>query len=245
MWTYFGAKEVKGPVKRVGLNLGAPGSRRADDGTLWLEYPAVGGPSPRLAVRVTPDKPQWFRQHAARIEGDGLKWVAASGAKGLTSLTVTLNPKASRERDYTLRLHFAEPEPLSPGQRVFRIAVQGQPALTDLDVVKEAGGPNRLLVKEFPGVKVKKDLTVTLTPADTATVRAPILCGIEVTAEGPDAGPDELPAAEDEVASSPLTATATSPWSPNLLTAVGAAALSFVVVVGIAALRSRRHRARS
>ena len=34
-------------VRRVGINLGAPGDRKADDGTLWLEYPSVGGSSPR------------------------------------------------------------------------------------------------------------------------------------------------------------------------------------------------------
>src|SRR5262249_57481614 len=39
MWTYFAGREGKGPIKRLGLNLGAPGDRRADDGTYWLEYP--------------------------------------------------------------------------------------------------------------------------------------------------------------------------------------------------------------
>ena len=44
MWTYLGqAATVKGAVRRVGINFGAPGNRKADDGTLWLEYPSVGG----------------------------------------------------------------------------------------------------------------------------------------------------------------------------------------------------------
>mgnify|MGYP000107764225 CR=1 FL=1 len=30
--------------------LAAPGSRKADNGTLWVDYPAVGGPAPRPAM---------------------------------------------------------------------------------------------------------------------------------------------------------------------------------------------------
>ena len=52
MWTYFGTKEVKGSVKRLGLNLGAVGDRRAENGTLWLEYPSTGGVSPDRQCRL-------------------------------------------------------------------------------------------------------------------------------------------------------------------------------------------------
>src|SRR5205085_2332696 len=31
MWTFTGSREVTGPVRRLGLNLGAPGSRKAED----------------------------------------------------------------------------------------------------------------------------------------------------------------------------------------------------------------------
>jgi len=40
------------PIRAVGINLGAPGDRRADNGTLWLEYPRVGGPSPEIPVNI-------------------------------------------------------------------------------------------------------------------------------------------------------------------------------------------------
>ncbi len=42
MWTYsqFGLDGKDGErIQRVGINFGAPGDRRAPDGTLWLEYP--------------------------------------------------------------------------------------------------------------------------------------------------------------------------------------------------------------
>jgi outer membrane protein assembly factor BamB len=178
MWTFYGPQEIKGPVRRVGINLGAPGNRKADDGTLWLEYPSVGGPSPRLPIRITPSNPEWFRRHTSEVEGDGLKWVGASGAKGLRSVSVPL----AAGRVYTVRLHFIEPDHLPPGRRRFDVALQGRPVLKDFDISQEAGGPNRTLVKEFKGIKVAKELTVTLTPSDPASV--PVLCGVEVRAEG-------------------------------------------------------------
>ena len=56
--------------------------------------------------------------------------------------------------------------------------------LERLDVVGEAGGAERTLVKEFRGVRVAGDLTVTLKPSAGASIREPILCGVEVQAEG-------------------------------------------------------------
>jgi outer membrane protein assembly factor BamB len=185
MWTFFGASKSREPVRRLGLNLGAPGDRRAADGTLWLEYPNVGGASPAVAVKVTPAQPEWFRKHAALVEGP-LDWVAASGAKGLTSLTITLSgadDEDVKECRYTVRLHFAEPDDVKAGQRVFDVALQGQGVLKDFDVAAAAGAANRGIVKEFKGVRAGKELVLTLTPAANAALPQPVLCGVEVVAE--------------------------------------------------------------
>jgi hypothetical protein len=181
MWTYFGTREVKKPVRRVGIALGAPGNRKADDGTLWLEYPAVGGPSPRVPVSVTPASPDWFRRHESTVNGHGHPWVAASGGRGLRSVTVTLAPD-THERTYTVRLTFVEPDRLPPGKRVFDIGVQGRTLLHDFDIAKEAGGSWRGVVREFKGIKVVKDLTVTLTATGDGR-HGPVLCGIEAVEE--------------------------------------------------------------
>jgi hypothetical protein len=123
--------------------------------------------------------------------------VAASGARGITSAIVTLVPPPSpysfapavdplgeRERGYTVRLYFVEPDNTAPGERVFDVGLQGQTVLADFDIRKEAGGPARMIVKEFRGIKVRKELTVTLTPAGCAPASEPVLCGIEILAEG-------------------------------------------------------------
>jgi outer membrane protein assembly factor BamB len=182
-WTSFGSQTPQQPVRRVGINLGAPGDRKADDGTLWLEYPSVGGSSPTVAVTISPEKPEWFRRHSSRIEGPGLAWVAASGAKGLASLKVKLGASAKHPRTYLVRLYFLEPDDVRPGDRTFNIRLQGKQSLIALDVVKEAGGRNRALVKEFAGVVVGNELVIELTPSSSKS-RAAILCGVEVQAEG-------------------------------------------------------------
>jgi outer membrane protein assembly factor BamB len=182
-WTSFGSQTPKQPVRRVGINLGAPGDRKAEDGTLWLEYPSVGGSSPAVAVTITPEKPEWFRRHSSQIAGDGLNWVAASGAKGLTSLKIKLGTTDKQPRSYTLRLHFAEPDDIQSGERVFNVNVQGKPALPSLDIAQEAGGRHRTLVKELRGVSVGDELVIDLIPTSTKH-RAAILCGLEIHAEG-------------------------------------------------------------
>jgi outer membrane protein assembly factor BamB len=183
-WTFFPAREVKGVVRGVGVNLGAPGCRKDDDGVLWVEYPPVGGTAERPVVSVSPNDVDWFRRHSSEVHGDGPPWVGASGGKGLRSVTVALSRDAGPARPYTVRLVFMEPDDLKGGRRVFDVALQGKPVLKEFDVSAEAGGPNRVIVREFQGVRAGRDLTVTLTPAGPDTTSAPLLCGVEVEAEG-------------------------------------------------------------
>jgi outer membrane protein assembly factor BamB len=175
-YTYDGAA-----VTRLGLNLGAPGDRRAPDGTFWLDYPSVGGPSPDLPVQIEPTSPEWFYRHSARIRGGPLPWVTASGAEGLTSLKLTLRSAAKgagsppTARLYTVRLFFAENTAAAPGARVFAVALQGKTVIEALDLAHEVGR-DLGLVKEFHGVEADTTLTVSLVPKTGKT----LLCGIEL-----------------------------------------------------------------
>ena len=188
MWTFTGDRSPKGPIKRLGINLGGPGDRKAEDGTLWLEYPSTGGKSPAIPIAITPANPQWFRHHSSVIEGkgieaQGLPWVACSGAQGLTSIKLTLAKQATEARKYTVRLYFSEPDEVAAGERILDVSVQGSVTIRGLDIAREAGGRYRSLVKEFKGVPVTDDLTIGLAPTAESKLKASVLCGVEVIAE--------------------------------------------------------------
>ncbi len=207
-WAFSSLEPGTAPIQRVGVNLGAPGDRLADNGTLWLEYPSVGGTSPKLDIATTPEKPSFFRRHSLRLTGGDLKWVEASGAKGLRSIRIGLaghkrgvkievsrlrleipNPQVSDTpvppRAYTVSLHFMEPDGKKPGERVFDVALGNQTVLKGFDILAEAQSPNVGLVKRFPGIHASDSITVSLTPADPSMET--ILCGIEIIAETKEA----------------------------------------------------------
>lgn len=103
--------------------------------------------------------------------------------RGFLDVVEELAERPSRR--YTVRLHFAEPEDVSPGERVFDVKLQDQAVLKDFDIVKEAGGRNRALVKEFAGVVASGQLILELVPKSPEATQksAPIVSGLEVAEE--------------------------------------------------------------
>jgi len=171
MWT-FGGRPTPG---RVGINLGAPGDRLSDAGTLWVEAPTVSTDAPRVAeVKIEGGVP--FRRDSSRIVAPHMAWVAASGLSGVKRLHIKL--LAAQPADgYTVRLYFAEPLPQAkPGDRVFDVTIQGRPVLEALDIAAEAGGAQRLLVREFPGLMRASTLTIAFRPKKGE----PLICGVEM-----------------------------------------------------------------
>jgi len=96
----------------------------------------------------------------------------------LQSLTVDLGDEVRENRAYRVRLIFSEPEDLGPGERLFDIALEGEKVLESLDVIQEAGGKDRVLVKEFESVPAGSSLQIELIPVVGRT----LLSGIEVIA---------------------------------------------------------------
>lgn len=184
------AREVKDQIKRLGLNFGAPGDRVSPEGTLWLDCPDFGGPSPKISVKLEPGKmipsrnwvgqPVWrtlinrpgfagraFHIHTTVMKGGPLPWVCGTGLDGITSVTLNLMRPAgaSAPSTYTVRLYFAEPDlDTKPGSRVFSVSIQDKQVLSNLDVVKEAGSPQFGIVKEFKDIKLTDSLSLTFTP---------------------------------------------------------------------------------
>jgi len=183
VWTFTPLAWTGKPIRRVGINLGAPGDRMDEEGTLWLDFPSVGGPSPKVPVAVSPKRAEPFRRHASRIVAGPKKWVAASGMRGLSSVTITVAKPSAARRQVTVRLYFAEPDNAKPGDRVFDVTIQGKQVLKGFDIVRAAGGPHRTVVKTFSGISAAATLTVGLNSAKSDSGLPPVLCGVEVRAD--------------------------------------------------------------
>ncbi len=225
MWTYsqFGLDGEQGDrVLRAGINFGAPGNRRASDGTLWLEHPHAGdGNAPRLGVEGLAENATYFRRHSSQAgAGESQPWVAASGLTGEGEIVILpslmkprlVKPLSSKDKEkleqlkkegkpvpappppapllrkdfpvmrHTVRLHFADPGALPPGERVFSVAIQGKTVLEHFDLAREAKTPGGTLVREFPGIEFGGELRIRLTAAPGSKA-PPVLCGVEFIAD--------------------------------------------------------------
>jgi PKD repeat protein len=81
-------------------------------------------------------------------------------------------------RPYRVRLYFAEPGLAGIGQRVFDVKLQGQTVLSGFDIVREAGGQWRGVIKEFKTF-VGEELRIDFVPV----AGEPLISGIEVVGE--------------------------------------------------------------
>ena len=186
-WGMFSAPGAMTPVKRLSINLGAPGDRKDSGGAIWLAHPRPRTDrlviDPKLSVRAGKGGGFFGRNgNFVKIGGTDDPWVYASGLRGPATCSIPLLKKGDTPRKYTVRLHFAEPQGLPAGKRIFDVLLQGKPALTKFDIAAAAGGPDKAVVKQLTGVPVTTSLTVELKPA-LGSARGPVLCGIEVIAE--------------------------------------------------------------
>jgi hypothetical protein len=120
------------------------------------------------------------RRRQARRQ-DGLKWVAACGVTGIKSVSIpiVLGKAKATENLYTVRLYFTEPHEIGPGERVFDVEIQGKIAIQNLDIAKESGGSQRLLVKEVRGIKSAGALTISF----ASKIGRTQISGVEIVAE--------------------------------------------------------------
>lgn len=167
-WATWGAvpkAALYGKIQRIGINLGAPGDRKTRDGTLWLDLPSVGGPSPEIDFTTEPAKPEYFYQHSLWMKGGkGWPWVAASGVKGLRSAKLS----GLQNGRYTVKLTFSSPD---NSKHRFDVSVQDH-SLTDLQPQTMTASTETISdIRVTDGT-----LTFTLTPREGET----LISGVEV-----------------------------------------------------------------
>jgi len=185
-YSYYSAPGPLTPVKRLGINFAAAGDRKDSAGRLWLGYPR---PTGSLVLQLKLDVSFFpggsYVQSSSRyaqVTGSDEAWLFASSAAGLKRCVIPLLGKDDAAARYRVRMAFADPDNAEPGRRVFDVKLQGKLALADFDIVKESGGRNRAVVKEFSGVEVKDNLAIEFAPKspDPGPQRAPILQALEV-----------------------------------------------------------------
>jgi len=190
------------PVRHLAVNFGAPGDRRAPDGTLWLAYPRPYADRlvlvfdlPMATDGGRADYETLGNSDWLTVAGTDTPWLYANALTGSKTITITV-PLASKAEDvkpgekpakaaYTVRLHFCAPARDEPGQRIFSVLLDKQVAIQDLDVVKEAGGPQRALVKTIEHVRAGPALTIRLQAAgdDPGADARPLLAAMEILRE--------------------------------------------------------------
>ena len=182
--SWKGAEKIVGrptDFNLLRLNLNAPGDHYdRTDGGHFLAWPQVTRSGKGfITVPVKgPDDAAGFRFNSdfTPISGTGRPWIYASGLTGEIRLSIM----GTQQRKYRLRLHFMEPERLQEGGRVFDVLINGKTALAQLDVVAEAGAPNKAVVKEVNGIGPCTTIEISL---KRVSGKPPLLCGIEAIPE--------------------------------------------------------------
>ncbi len=186
-WATYSADGPTTPVRRLAINLGAPGDRNDSAGGLWLSYPRPfqGRLSYPLEIQAAFYPGGRFvkgNSVYAPFQGTDDPWLFASAARGLKKCVIPLLGKSDGTALYRVGLAFADPENDTSGRRVFDIKLQGRLVEEDFDIVKAAGGSNRAVVQQFDGVEVSDNLTIELVPkaANPTPQQLPILQGVEI-----------------------------------------------------------------
>ena len=184
MWTVSNAAEALQPgqrIRQLGINFGAPGDRRAENGTLWVEYPQSDGKTSPLNIEVQ-GTPQYYRRHATAWNNVPLSWVFASGVENADAIRIPLvagaksGTASSPEARYRVHLYFSEPEPSQAGERVFDVLLQGKPVLVDFDPAALSKDGPSAIVKTLADILIGDVLEISM----KSKRGQPILSGVEV-----------------------------------------------------------------
>ncbi len=174
LWTQYTSDKPThtGAIQRVGINFGAIGDRRDEDGTMWLRVDARS----RTAAVVEPRQDvQWFTHDPA----DTGSFVGGSGVLGAATVTIptTVSPDSKAvlrdktKRVYDVRLILVSPQSAAVKRQV-TLQVEGRAITVALPA---SGG---LVEHDMEALEVTGPLDIAL-PKDAASVG---LAGVRLVA---------------------------------------------------------------
>ena len=207
-WTIFVTHGAMTPVKHFAVNLGAPADMKDKEGTVWFGYPTPKNDAPKnhfpnygvkfdLNDKILKGMGYFYSDvRSANIKETDKSYLFTSGCIGLSRCEVPLIDDVWGEKPgvYTVELGFNAPSGDRAGQRRFDVKLQGDIVLDGFDIIREADGSDKAVIKEFKGVKVNNVLTVELSSESiNPTIKeAPIINFIKVVRED-DRGDLEAP----------------------------------------------------
>ncbi|MFC2125744.1 malectin domain-containing carbohydrate-binding protein, partial [Bacteroidota bacterium] len=200
-WSLYISHAPLTPVKQLAINLGAPGDMKDKNGTIWFGYPR---PDMGLGLKLDLNEEiiagmgyYSFDSKGVDIEGTDYSWLFTNGCVGFLTCQIPLinNLFGEEAGIFTIRLGFAAPST----NRNFDIKIQDNTVMENLDVLKESGGVNNVLIKEFKGINVVNNLLLELVPeiTDPEVNQAPVINFIEVIRE--DTPGTSEPSEEDRI----------------------------------------------
>lgn len=134
-------------IQSLGINFGAPGDRRDDQGTLWLEYPIVAGSSPPLSIEFNPEA-SFYQQHSSTGGDTELSWIAASGIDQLQRLSIEL--------DLSPKLDLADGLAVESASDDAEESASGEVSLSSSDLELVEDGSTQVVGLRFNRVPLKQ-----------------------------------------------------------------------------------------
>jgi len=186
-WSLYISNAPITPVKHLAINLGAPGDMKDRNGTIWFGYPR---PDMELGIKLDLNEEilngmgyYSYDSKGVDIEGTDYSWLFTNGCVGFLTCQIPLIDNLFGEEAgiFTIRLGFAAPST----NRKFDIKIQDNIVMENLNVLKEAGAVNNIVIKEFKGIHVVNNLSLELVPeiTDSKVNQAPVISFIEVIRE--------------------------------------------------------------
>jgi hypothetical protein len=140
---------IEDRVRRIGINFGAPGDRLSDAGTLWLDYPSVGGESPQVMVKLSGDGLSYFRRHASAIHTGDHPWVASSGVENVRTVSLRVAKRVPTESELVI--------PIVAGRDDAEERSDGSMYLNSSDLELSEDGSPQLVGMRFTKIQLGPD----------------------------------------------------------------------------------------
>jgi hypothetical protein len=184
-WGIFSAVGDPTPVKRMGINLGAPGDRKDAARQEWLGYPR-----PKAVERLEfvfdiqarfSEGGGWYSRNPDSVQTGSkeMDWIVASGSKGLEYCSIPLLGKDDGPAKYNVKLLFSEMTPEQVAGVTIRLNGQTLDSSTQKTNVN-VDSVTTVVSRTFSSVPVENNIVMEFQPT-VGTL--PTLAAIEITRE--------------------------------------------------------------